>query len=364
MRSSPESPSAWSSSAWSPCEWSPPDLGAIERDAIGGVPRATVTPDGGLVLPDFGGLPGAPMRLGLPPPPDPKSDERYQNGYADGLRDGGAGARTQLRPLVAALEQAVDALNLARKELAPDHAQCVHAIAIAVARKLVQREMSTDPSVARSLVEQALGLMPLDAPFDVRLNPKDFEAFGAQLDKLHGQGRKASVEWIADATIERGRLRSREPRFGSWTAASTWRCATSTSVSMRVIRQRRRWLDEALARRRGHRPRFAVCGRVTRVIGQVVEVSSLPVAVGEVCRIAPRRPHGILAQVGRLPRARHPADAAGRDRGDPPRRGRHPAATARSTPTRARSSSAACSTASGGRSTVHGPLRPHATPLA
>jgi flagellum-specific ATP synthase len=44
-------------------------------------------------------------------------------------------------------------------------------------------------------------------------------------------------------------------------------------------------------------PRFTVCGRVTRVIGQVVEVSSLPVAVGEVCRIAPDDHHGILAQV-------------------------------------------------------------------
>jgi FliI/YscN family ATPase len=36
---------------------------------------------------------------------------------------------------------------------------------------------------------------------------------------------------------------------------------------------------------------------VTRVIGQVVEVSSLPVAVGEVCRVAPDDHHGMLAQV-------------------------------------------------------------------
>ncbi len=44
-------------------------------------------------------------------------------------------------------------------------------------------------------------------------------------------------------------------------------------------------------------PRFRVFGRVTRVIGQVVEVTSLPVAVGEVCRIAPDDDYGILAQV-------------------------------------------------------------------
>jgi FliI/YscN family ATPase len=44
-------------------------------------------------------------------------------------------------------------------------------------------------------------------------------------------------------------------------------------------------------------PRFTVFGRVTRVIGQVVEATSLPVAVGEVCRIAPDDRSGILSQV-------------------------------------------------------------------
>ncbi len=43
-------------------------------------------------------------------------------------------------------------------------------------------------------------------------------------------------------------------------------------------------------------PPFAIHGRVTRVIGQVVEVSSLEVAVGEVCRIEPDDHQGVLAQ--------------------------------------------------------------------
>ena len=55
------------------------------------------------------------------------------------------------------------------------------------------------------------------------------------------------------------------------------------------------WVEEALDRILAA-PRFTACGRVTRVIGQVVEVSSLPVAVGEVCRIARDERTGILAQ--------------------------------------------------------------------
>lgn len=44
-------------------------------------------------------------------------------------------------------------------------------------------------------------------------------------------------------------------------------------------------------------PRFLVHGRVTRVIGQIVEATSLEVAVGEVCRIHVSEENGVLAQV-------------------------------------------------------------------
>ncbi|NOT35599.1 MAG: FliI/YscN family ATPase [Candidatus Eisenbacteria bacterium] len=44
-------------------------------------------------------------------------------------------------------------------------------------------------------------------------------------------------------------------------------------------------------------PRFEIRARVTRVIGQVIETSSLPSAVGELCRIAHDDRHGMLAQV-------------------------------------------------------------------
>ncbi|MDM7917158.1 MAG: FliI/YscN family ATPase [Candidatus Eisenbacteria bacterium] len=55
------------------------------------------------------------------------------------------------------------------------------------------------------------------------------------------------------------------------------------------------WLEESVARVEAS-PRFTLCGRVRRVIGQVVEATSLPVAVGEVCRIAPEDRPAMLAQ--------------------------------------------------------------------
>jgi FliI/YscN family ATPase len=55
------------------------------------------------------------------------------------------------------------------------------------------------------------------------------------------------------------------------------------------------WVDDALSKI-ATCPRFRVCGKVKRVIGQVVEVTSLPVAVGDVCRITIDDQRGILAQ--------------------------------------------------------------------
>lgn len=57
------------------------------------------------------------------------------------------------------------------------------------------------------------------------------------------------------------------------------------------------WLANDAALAIADAPRFAVHGRVTRVIGQIVEATSLEVAVGEVCRVVVSRESGVLAQV-------------------------------------------------------------------
>src|SRR5262245_28172276 len=57
------------------------------------------------------------------------------------------------------------------------------------------------------------------------------------------------------------------------------------------------WQANDLAVAIARTPRFAIHGRVTRVIRQIVEATSLEVAVGEVCRVAISETEGVLAQV-------------------------------------------------------------------
>jgi len=66
-------------------------------------------------------------------------------------------------------------------------------------------------------------------------------------------------------------------------------------------------LDAALPRLQNVR-RLAVLGRVTRVIGQVIEASAVPVAVGEVCRLSTAS-RSVLALVAVVVSAAAPTSA-------------------------------------------------------
>src|SRR5690606_36814032 len=80
------------------------------------------------------------------------------------------------------------------------------------------------------------------------------------------------------------------PRW--WMAGLTGSCWTYTRSCP---------VTEALLERARSVRRLAVYGRVTRVIGQVVEASAIPVAVGEVCRLTTGQ-RTVLAMVAPLGR--------------------------------------------------------------
>jgi flagellar assembly protein FliH len=79
----------------------------------------------------------------------------------------------------------------------------VAALAIAVARHIVGREVSADPETVRALVRRALVGMPLDSAIVVRLHPDDLAAC-AGLVVPEVAGRTPDIRWTADPHIMRG----------------------------------------------------------------------------------------------------------------------------------------------------------------
>ncbi|TVR54305.1 MAG: hypothetical protein EA421_08940 [Gemmatimonadales bacterium] len=131
----------------------------------------------------------------------------YDEGLEAGRTDGEARAEARFRDALDAVKTAltgIEALTEARWEAAEER---VLVLALAVARRLLDREIRTDPAEVAQLVRSALSLFPSEVPLKVRLNPEDLSAL---VQPAEGEvappslGRGGSLRWEADPDLGRG----------------------------------------------------------------------------------------------------------------------------------------------------------------
>ena len=165
--------------------WTPPALARAPQ---------VVTPSGaGWALPEL----GSPHTIAAP------VDASYEAGYAAGLQDGATRANAPLRPALQALQGLMQDLQSRRGDLLRDAQRDLEALALAVARRLVQREVASDPELLRDGVMRALELLPHDLVLDVRLHPEDLAALAPLRDSLVPAESDVKLHWIADAKVGR-----------------------------------------------------------------------------------------------------------------------------------------------------------------
>jgi flagellar assembly protein FliH len=124
--------------------------------------------------------------------------------YSRGLADGEAAARAEVdEEIGSAMALFSDALDSVRRHEARwlgNAEENIAALAVMVARHILQREVSTDPSFVRDVVERAMAQYPLDQELTIRINPEDFQTCRASIDDA---GRH-EIRWISDAAVLRG----------------------------------------------------------------------------------------------------------------------------------------------------------------
>jgi flagellar biosynthesis/type III secretory pathway protein FliH len=133
--------------------------------------------------------------------------EAYERGLEEGRRLGEEAEAARLRSVVAVAEQTLDELREGEMRWTGTIEENICALAVAVARQVVGRELTTDASWVLDLVKRALLEFPIDQPVRIRVNPQDLaalEANGAAAEGLQGivQGRDA--RWVADARLAPG----------------------------------------------------------------------------------------------------------------------------------------------------------------
>ncbi len=133
--------------------------------------------------------------------------EAYAQGYEEGRAEGEEAEAARLAHAVRAAGDALEELRAGEVRWAGTIEENVCALAVAVARHVLGRELKEDPEAVAELVRRALAEFPVDQPLRVRVNPTDLAAITA-LREPDGtpaavtQGRDA--HWLADPQVQPG----------------------------------------------------------------------------------------------------------------------------------------------------------------
>jgi flagellar assembly protein FliH len=150
-------------------------------------------------------------------PPHPEVDEHrlaeverdaFTKGYAQGERSGEEAATVRSEAVVWRLTQTLEELGALREQMIHKTERQVVQLAIAIAARILHREVEADQELLVAMARVALDRLGDRSAATIRLNPQDFAAAG--VDRLVGH---AAVQIVADPTVNRGGCRV-ESDFG------------------------------------------------------------------------------------------------------------------------------------------------------
>jgi flagellar biosynthesis/type III secretory pathway protein FliH len=133
--------------------------------------------------------------------------EARAQGYEEGRRAGEEAEGARLRTAVAVAEEALDAVREGEMRWTGAIEENICALAVAVARQVIGRELQESGEIVVELVRRALAEFPVDQPVRIRVNPQDvasLEAHGSGATPLLGGTRGQDSRWVADARIAPG----------------------------------------------------------------------------------------------------------------------------------------------------------------
>jgi flagellar biosynthesis/type III secretory pathway protein FliH len=134
-------------------------------------------------------------------------EEMYQRGLEDGATEVMQRDAKLLHSALDAVEAAAAQIVAGERMWAQTVQENVCALAIAVARHIIGRELKGDPHVVADLARKALANFPVDEGVRVRLHPEDLSILtlatsedGNRIPVAPGR----DVTWIADADVQPG----------------------------------------------------------------------------------------------------------------------------------------------------------------
>jgi flagellar assembly protein FliH len=125
----------------------------------------------------------------------------YQQGHAAGEAAGAQRASQRLDPVWSGLSGVIQELSSARKRIRAEAEQDMVKLAIAIARRVLHRELATDPEAILGLVKAAFGKLNARETHRLRTSPADAAAIQENRQKLQFP---AGLEISVDASLPSG----------------------------------------------------------------------------------------------------------------------------------------------------------------
>ena len=129
------------------------------------------------------------------------AEAAQRKGFAEGEQQGVTQTNAQLQPVMARLSKTLEELVNLRPRLREEAESDVVQLALAIARRVLHRELSIDPSAIQALVQVALDRLARQEVHCVRVHPAQEHAVRSALE---AQGRNFEVQ--ADRRLESGAL--------------------------------------------------------------------------------------------------------------------------------------------------------------
>lgn len=150
-----------------------------------------------------------------PPPPPPVEPspaevqarlaalerEAFAKGYAQGERAGLEAGAKRTEAMLRRVAQTIEELAGLRQTIIRETERQMVQLALLLARKVVARELTTDPDLVAAMAHVALDRLGESTPATIRLNPEDYAVVTAG----RGPGwAGAQVQVVPDAAVARG----------------------------------------------------------------------------------------------------------------------------------------------------------------
>lgn len=140
--------------------------------------------------------------------------DAFSRGFAQGERAGGEAAAQRGEAMLRRLTETLEELTTLREQMIHQTERQMVQLALAIARRIVHREVSIDQDLLVAMARVALDRLGESAQVTVRLSPEDFDATSAVRS---AQWIGTHVTVVADARVGRGGCRV-ESEFGAMDA--------------------------------------------------------------------------------------------------------------------------------------------------